>query len=323
MSGSTEIVPNLQRLTQFARDRRIPILATACAHTLDDPELKTFPPHCLVGTRGQERVAATAWPGSVILDDHARVPETIAAHLTIQKHQFDIFAHPCAEELIALYMADNPLFVVYGVATDYCVSAAVDGLLARQSRVALVVDAIRAIDGEEESHILSRFARQGVLLTITEVVCARRPSRRIPFPPSFPPRRILVEDGGEMHDKFRKKYRVATATERLRRQIALEAARRLWDAAGPRDDGDSLDWLDDTTENDYYVAKRKAASVLGHRLRPGDLPSDAEVREQLLILCRSRSAQKRPTRFPRCPSPRTAKFPWRWPSISTASPSTG
>ena len=35
-----------------------------------------------------------------------------------------------------------------------------------------------------------------------------------------------------MHDKFRKKYRLPAATERLRQQIALEAARRLLDAAG-------------------------------------------------------------------------------------------
>ncbi|MGC8643299.1 MAG: HD domain-containing protein, partial [Isosphaeraceae bacterium] len=79
------------------------------------------------------------------------------------------------------------------------------------------------------------------------------------------------------------------ATERLRRQIALEAARRLWDTYAPRNEITSLDWLDDTTENDFYVAKRKAAAVLGHRLRPGDLPSDAEVREQLVGLWRSRS----------------------------------
>ena len=92
-----------------------------------------------------------------------------------------------------------------------------------------------------------------------------------------------------MHDRFRKKYRVATPTERLRRQIALEAARRLWDASGPRDDVTSLDWLDTATENDFYVAKRKAAAVLGHRVRPGDLPADSEVREQLVILWRSRS----------------------------------
>jgi HD domain len=93
-----------------------------------------------------------------------------------------------------------------------------------------------------------------------------------------------------MHDKFKKKYRVATASERLRRQIALEAARRLIDATGPRDDASSLDWLEGTTGNDFYVAKRKAAAVLGHRVRPGDLPADSEVREQVVILWRSRSA---------------------------------
>jgi hypothetical protein len=92
-----------------------------------------------------------------------------------------------------------------------------------------------------------------------------------------------------MHDKYRKKHRVPSATERLRKQIALEAARRLLDAAGVEDPSAPLDWLDQAGENEFYVAKRKAAAVLGHRLRPGDLPSDAEVREQLVILRRSRS----------------------------------
>jgi nicotinamidase-related amidase len=41
--GSTEIVPNLARLTRFAREHGIPILASADAHTPDDPELTSFP----------------------------------------------------------------------------------------------------------------------------------------------------------------------------------------------------------------------------------------------------------------------------------------
>ena len=59
-------------------------------------------------------------------------------------------------------------------------------------------------------------------------------------------------------------------------------------SAEQRNETASLEWLDRMSENDYYVAKRKAAAVLGHRLRPGDLPTDSEVREQLVILWRSR-----------------------------------
>ena len=182
--GSDEIVPQLDRLTQFARGRQIPILATADAHAPDDPELLTFPPHCMAGSRGQERIAATAWPGSIILDDDAPVPEAVPPHLTVHKHQYDFFTHPRSGELISLYLAGQPVFVVYGVATDYCVKAAVEGLLSRGGRVALVVDAIRAIDAQAEEQILSRFADQGVLLTVTGVVCSARSITAPPIPAS-------------------------------------------------------------------------------------------------------------------------------------------
>jgi HD domain len=89
-----------------------------------------------------------------------------------------------------------------------------------------------------------------------------------------------------MHDRYRKGYRVPKATNRLRGQIALEAARRLYPAIAPKDPEAPGGWLDAASVNDLYVAKRKAAAVLGHRLRPGDLPSDDEVRDQLVFLWR-------------------------------------
>jgi hypothetical protein len=89
-------------------------------------------------------------------------------------------------------------------------------------------------------------------------------------------------------DKFRKRFQGPPATTRLRHQIALEAARRLFDSIAPTEE-DRPGRLREATEGDYYAAKRKAAAVLGHRVRPGDLPSDSEVREQLLALVRSRS----------------------------------
>jgi hypothetical protein len=57
------------------------------------------------------------------------------------------------------------------------------------------------------------------------------------------------------------------ADARIRRQIALLAARLMYDRQ----------------ESEYFTAKRKAARQLGveYRFRPKDLPSNAEIREQV------------------------------------------
>jgi hypothetical protein len=92
-----------------------------------------------------------------------------------------------------------------------------------------------------------------------------------------------------MQDRYRSRYRVPKASNRLRSQIAAEAARRIYPTIAPKDEGSTSGWLDAAGANDLYVAKRKAAAVLGHRIRPGDLPSDDEVREQLVALWRASS----------------------------------
>jgi nicotinamidase/pyrazinamidase len=169
--GGPAIIPNLARLNQFAIDNQVPVLATACAHSPDDPELKQFPAHCMAGTSGQERVAATARQDSTVLSVSERLVGSIPSHLTLLKHELDLFSRPDADGLIARYNQAKPTFVVYGVATDCCVNTAVNGLLKRGCRVAIVTDAVRAIDQSAEAAILKDFALGGALLTVTAVVC--------------------------------------------------------------------------------------------------------------------------------------------------------
>lgn len=169
---SSEILPNLERLTRFAARHGIPILATACSHRSDDSELLQFPPHCMAGTHGQARIPATARPDSVVLAAGTQLSGELPPHLTLEKSELDLFSRTDADQLINRYNERNPLFVVYGVATDYCVKKAVEGLLRRRCRVAIVVDAIRPIEPAVEAGILTDFARRGVLLSITRVVCA-------------------------------------------------------------------------------------------------------------------------------------------------------
>jgi nicotinamidase/pyrazinamidase len=176
VARATEIVPNLARLTQTASRRAIPILATACSHQPGDPELQHFPPHCMAGTAGQGRIPATAHPGSVKLPVGRRMRNERPPHLTVEKSEYDVFSRADSGEILDCYNEEHPLFVVYGVATDYCVSKAVEGLLARHCRTAIVVDAIRAIDPAAEPGILTDFARRGALLLVTQVVCAGAPA---------------------------------------------------------------------------------------------------------------------------------------------------
>src|SRR3954467_751472 len=70
------------------------------------------------------------------------------------------------------------------------------------------------------------------------------------------------------------------ADERIRRQIALLAARLMYDR----------------TESEYFTAKRKAARQLGvdYRYRPGDLPSNAEIRDQIQALAMLHEGDARP-----------------------------
>jgi nicotinamidase/pyrazinamidase len=171
IAGSEVIVPNLGRLTAWARARGIPLVASACAHSAGDDELRDWPPHCMIGTPGQERIAATAWPGSEVLTPDALHFGSLPHHLTIEKRTLDVFSHPDADRLIGLYRRVHPTFVVYGVATDYCVKAAVLGLLNRGSSVAVVADAVHSIDSAAEPDLLTEFVRRGALLTITDVVC--------------------------------------------------------------------------------------------------------------------------------------------------------
>jgi nicotinamidase/pyrazinamidase len=170
---SETILPNLARLTAFARERGIPVIATACAHTLDQPDPEPFPPHCLVGTPGQTRGVHTAWPSSEIIRPGATGPNAVRPHITIEKSTYDLFSNRDTERIVELYGQNRPTFVVYGVATDYCVKVAVLGLLTRGHRVAIVVDAIRAVDPACEAQILTDFARRGALLTLTDVVCGQ------------------------------------------------------------------------------------------------------------------------------------------------------
>lgn len=91
-----------------------------------------------------------------------------------------------------------------------------------------------------------------------------------------------------MFDKYKRHRKAIRPDARVRQKIAAEAARRLYAALSPKEPGGHLREIG---EAEYYAAKRRAAAVLGQAVRPGDLPSDSEVREQVLRLVRTQGGK--------------------------------
>ena len=92
-----------------------------------------------------------------------------AGQTIIEKQQLDVFSNPDFPALLDRLQADR--YVVYGVATDYCVRCAVTGLLATGKPVSLVTDAIASVNPDEGVRAIAEFtARGGSLTTVAEVV---------------------------------------------------------------------------------------------------------------------------------------------------------
>ncbi len=173
--GSEEIVPVLRGLTDFAHDHQIPILASADNHELTDPEISenpdwqtTFPPHCMRGTRGQQKIAETTLHDPMVLDrepwEKDRLVREVRSHrgdFLILKGSLDVFGNPNTATLVEAL--DPQVIVLYGVATDFCVKYAVEGLLRRRpgTPIYVVTDAIRWIYPDEGERLLAAWKAAG------------------------------------------------------------------------------------------------------------------------------------------------------------------
>jgi nicotinamidase/pyrazinamidase len=167
--GAEEIVPALAKLTQFAKANQIQILSTADAHCEDDPEFEDWPPHCIVGTFGQQKCAATlAIPQPGVLSSVPRSTVPPGPQIIVEKQHTDCFTNSNLGPLLASLKADR--YVVYGVVSEICVRQAALGLVNTGARVELVTDAIRHISPAAYEAMLSEFQAAGGILTTSEAI---------------------------------------------------------------------------------------------------------------------------------------------------------
>ena len=166
--GAMAAVPAMAKLVAAAREAGIPHVASADDHELTDDEISdapdyntTYPPHCLRGTRGAEKVAETAQEDLVPLA-LTDVPEKWlrGREFLLLKKSFDVFTNPNADRL--LEWLDPQEIVLFGVATDVCNDAAIRGLLARGRSVTFVENAAAGLDEGRTASCLASWRAGGV-----------------------------------------------------------------------------------------------------------------------------------------------------------------
>jgi nicotinamidase/pyrazinamidase len=179
--GANDLVPTFERLVDAARAAGIVHVASADDHELTDPEISdrpdfrnTYPPHCLRGTRGAEKVMETKQRDPLPLSLVPFPPGLLAGlvrgrrEILLLKKNFDVFTNPNTDPLLDALDPDE--IVVFGVATDVCDDAAIRGFLLRGRRVRFVEDAARGLDEQKVQECTSAWRDQGVEFTTAEEV---------------------------------------------------------------------------------------------------------------------------------------------------------
>jgi len=170
VKGAEKIIKNLRFLTGFAEKNNIPIISSVDAHSTDDPEFRRFPAHCICGTAGQKKIRETRLKGAVYIpagkgsSGTGRYSEkklsgllTRAGQIVFEKKTIDAFSNPDLKKVLS----GVKTAYVYGVATEYCVKAAVSGLRKNRIETYVIRDAIRAAGRKDGMRALSQMKKKG------------------------------------------------------------------------------------------------------------------------------------------------------------------
>ncbi len=171
--GAEQIIPNLVRLMGYARERDIPVISSADAHTPDDPEFAIWPAHCVIGTPGQQRIPETQFANPTVVPSRPgafTAPRRWSGQTILEKPTYDTADNPNFDAL--LNSLGPRRCIVFGVATEYCVRADALFLRKRGFPVDLVTDAIKAITEEGGRKAIKEMKAAGVRLVTTAEICA-------------------------------------------------------------------------------------------------------------------------------------------------------
>ena len=170
--GAERVVANIARLNHYAAANGITVISTVDSHTENDPEFKSWPPHCIAGTTGQHKAEATLLARRIVLPN-CEVPLVIegAQQIVIEKQSVDVATARNFARVVERLAADR--FVLYGVVTEICVLFAARALVPFGKPITLVTDAVAGLTDDASRAAQAEIqAAGGALATTSEVFSA-------------------------------------------------------------------------------------------------------------------------------------------------------
>lgn len=167
--GAEQLPGRLARLNRYAAEHGNVVISTVDAHTEDDAEFADWPPHCVAGTIGQNKPAATLLERRVVIPN-ARRESNVAGvqQILLEKQAFDCFTNVNLADTLAGLKAER--YVVYGVITEICVKFAAMNLLDTGRKVELVTDAVCGANQSAASETIREFTARGGIVTNVDAV---------------------------------------------------------------------------------------------------------------------------------------------------------
>jgi len=132
--SAAKIIPNIQRLLDFARKKKIPVIYTNDAHLPGiDEEFEIWPQHALVGTKGAEVIEEL---------------KPVNGDYVLQKRRYSAFFGTSLDLLLRELKVDT--LVLVGLVTNVCIQNTAGDAFFRGYCVIVPEDCVEAVDEEAQ-----------------------------------------------------------------------------------------------------------------------------------------------------------------------------
>ena len=179
--GAEAILDNISAIRRLALENGYSIIASVDYHSMTDAEISlkpdfktTFPPHCMAGQPGAERVGYLGdvhidyvGPGQIATDSLKPLIEKKQLHIVIRTDTTDLFDSSNAVELVEILQPRKS--VVFGVALDVCVYNAVKDLKkCCDTLIYVVKDAVKGLNIIPDAQVYQEFEKMSVQIISLE-----------------------------------------------------------------------------------------------------------------------------------------------------------